>query len=305
MAFFQKLRYILPTLGGCEMTDFILKNSWVLAPAFIVVLVLVVWARKTLAGEYEIKPIDAGIALIPFVLWMASAGILKSVDVAGLVKIDVGDVFAKAARKPIDLHTRELPIKEIKAPEKQGARVIPKMIAEGREGLSFTLGYHHYDGRVVWKYMNNLSQSPKFQYVVIKEKNDDLFGLYDVSRLVGAMNPPNNDKLSVEFPLEPFHNYPSRSAVQGWVDFAEAIRNKELDSLRGLAGFIGVDKAVDRAQDKKKVLEQMEALDVSWLPVVEKSNGGKKLYGIVDRARLTASLIIDVTNQLDSARKEE
>jgi hypothetical protein len=39
----------------------------------------------------------------------------------------------------------------------------------------------------------------------------------------------------------------------------------------------------------------MEELGIDWLPV---KNADGKLDGVVDRSRLTTSLILDVTNQL-------
>lgn len=49
--------------------------------------------------------------------------------------------------------------------------------------------------------------------------------------------------------------------------------------------------------DKRDVLSKMESLKVDWLPVVDKDG---HVAGIIDQSRLTASLILDVSNQLNA-----
>jgi Mg/Co/Ni transporter MgtE len=66
-------------------------------------------------------------------------------------------------------------------------------------------------------------------------------------------------------------------------------------SLKRLPGFEGAEMAVSQSADKKQALQMMEKRNVENLPVV---NEEKRFAGIVDRSRLTASLIIDVANEL-------
>jgi hypothetical protein len=63
--------------------------------------------------------------------------------------------------------------------------------------------------------------------------------------------------------------------------------------------------AVKPDEDKKRVLGQMEQLALEWLPVVRQENGIMQFQGIVERSRLTASLILDVANQLESRKEEQ
>jgi hypothetical protein len=42
----------------------------------------------------------------------------------------------------------------------------------------------------------------------------------------------------------------------------------------------------------------MEQLGTDWLPVLDQ---GGRLVGVIDRSRLTASLILDVANQLQAS----
>lgn len=49
----------------------------------------------------------------------------------------------------------------------------------------------------------------------------------------------------------------------------------------------------------------MEKQGLERLPVVQKDNGIYHFQGVVERSRLTASLILDITNQLEDRKKEQ
>ena len=51
-----------------DLTEWVREHSWVLAPAFIVALAMILWIKARLANSIEIRPVDVGIALIPFIL---------------------------------------------------------------------------------------------------------------------------------------------------------------------------------------------------------------------------------------------
>ena len=62
-----------------------------------------------------------------------------------------------------------------------------------------------------------------------------------------------------------------------------------------MPGFIASKDAVTKETDKGQALRKMEKLNVETLPVVDKM---KHFAGIVNRSRLTASLLIDVSENL-------
>ena len=284
------------------VTEWMKANSWVLGLLFILVLTIVVWIRKRFADQIEIKPIDAVIAVIPLVLWMATAGIFKKVEVPGVFSIETRDVIVKAAREPIKLQVSRFPVKPLSTDPKKGVQEIPGLVAKGIEALSFQLEDSRYYGPAVWMYMSNLMRSPNFKYIVIVESNGSLFGIFEASRLIASLMPSNNDELMNTYPLKPFMGLPSESKVSEWTRFAKDIRNAKRLRLKTYAGFISSTEAVTTDLDKKQVLERMEKLSVNWLPVVSKEKAN--LDGIVERSRLTASLIIDVANQLQTQEAE-
>ena len=74
-----------------------------------------------------------------------------------------------------------------------------------------------------------------------------------------------------------------------------------LDVLRQLPGFVPAQEAVTQQSDKRDALNRMEKSGRDWLPVVSPQGN---LAGIVDRSRLTASMILDVTNQLQASQSQ-
>ena len=288
-----------------DLTEWMRGHSWALAPAFIVVLAAIVWMRTRLAGKIEIKPVDVGIALTPFVLWMATAGIFKKVEVPGIISFETADAIVSAAAAPIDLQVSKMPVTALTMDAKRGVSEIPKLIHSGIQVLSFRLNYGGYYGPAIWMYFNYLISSPSFKYVVITEKNGSLFGLYEARELLAVLNPENNGELLKRFPLQPFHGTPREADVRKMTDFAKALIRADEGSLRSYPGVVPVSLAVKPDADKKRVLEQMEKRGLDWLPVVKLQNGVYEFQGIVERSRLTASLILDVATQLQAKREEK
>ena len=71
---------------------------------------LLLWIKSRLANSIEIKAVDVGIALIPFILWMATAGILKKVEIPGIGTIELTDVFVDAAAVQIQDQISKIPV---------------------------------------------------------------------------------------------------------------------------------------------------------------------------------------------------
>ena len=74
--------------------------------------------------------------------------------------------------------------------------------------------------------------------------------------------------------------------------------NSAQQHLAELPSFIAGQYAVTTKTDKRSALKAMEQHHVTALPVVDEKG---RFVGMIDRARLTASLIIEVTDQLENA----
>jgi len=67
--------------------------------------------------------------------------------------------------------------------------------------------------------------------------------------------------------------------------------------LAKLPGFISGDDAVTAMISKRDALTRMEQLDVDILPVVDEQ---QRFIGTVQRSKLTAGLILQITDKLES-----
>lgn len=279
--------------------EFLITHAWVLAVVFVLLLAAVVFARHKLGSGVEIKVTDAVVAAIPLVLLMAAAGIFKNVELPGGFKFQTAEAIVAAAKQPIDAQVSALPVSPINLDEKGGVNEIPRLINEGIEALGFTIGHGGYYGPAIWLYMNALTRNPTFRHVVIQRSDGKLFGVMGATMLVAALNPIDNAELLLAHPLER-HSLPSDEQVAKWSRFAEALNKGDesgLDRLRHYPSFIGVDDAVTRTANKQQALARMDELPAEWLPVVDEPGG--RLAGIVDRSRLTASLMLDISRKLE------
>lgn len=64
-----------------------------------------------------------------------------------------------------------------------------------------------------------------------------------------------------------------------------------------LPGFVGQEAALTPDAFAQDALASMEAREADWLPVASEDG---QLLGVVDRQRLLASLILDVTSRLQT-----
>src|SRR5262249_29777059 len=179
-----------------------------------------------------------------------------------------------ASAQPIDQQVAALPVAPVEEALKGGVAEIPSMVHRGLQGLDFLLGAGAYDPHAVQEYLETLTKYPFFRFVILLNPNGSLFGMIDAGKLVTALQ--------------------DRASGQTYSSFATLINRASADDrseLAKLPGFVSASVAVTRQSDKRVVLEKMEKLGMDWLPVLKPSG---QLEGTVDRARLTASLILDV-----------
>jgi hypothetical protein len=207
------------------------------------------------------------------------------------------DAIVNAAQAPVQKAT--LPVEPVSIGAKGGLWQIPELRARQPQALSFVLGSGSYIGPVIWKYLDSFIDSPGFRYVVITT-HDSLFGLFDASVLVAALNPPNTQELSKRHPLSR-DSAPDAQEVPRWTDFATWVnRGNEAaqQRLASLPGFVAGTQAVASSADKRHVLQRMQETHVDWLPVVEEP--GRRFVGVIDSSRLTASLLLEIASGVNA-----
>lgn len=254
-----------------DITVVISVGSFVLIVAVLVLL-------RARNSRFEVRPADIVVAVLPIVVFLLVTGKLQKFEI-GESGVKIETAFVKASASAIVSQVTPLiglPAEPIRLDMKRGVEEIPQLIAGKTEGLLFRLGHGVYWGPAIEEYFRLLSRQPFFKYLIIENSNRTFFAMADARDLTGLFlvdRPP----------------YTAR-------DFAEWLNTANKEALARLPGFITSQHAVTKEADKGQTLRKMEALNVDTLPVVD--NKGY-FAGIVNRSRLTASLLIDIAENLE------
>ncbi|MBV1906151.1 MAG: CBS domain-containing protein [Pseudomonadales bacterium] len=247
-------------------------------------LVLAVFFRANYGDKYELKSIDLVLIVLPLLFVLLISGKIKVFDAFG-IKADLSELFTHAAAETINAQVGQKKSPEVdelvnmlQMASKGGVRDIPRLIENKTEALVFKLGHGGYYGPAIKQYIEALHASSFLQYLIVTDKNNKLFGIYDALDLAVHFRTARND------PYGKFANWLNQSGEAAKQDLSE------------LPGFVRADQAVSREMSKRDVLKRMDIGRVDSLPVVNKEG---KFVGTVDRSQLTASLILDVVNSLD------
>lgn len=238
----------------------------------VIALVAVLTALRARTGnKFDIKTSDIALALVPVALWMLFTDRIKELTV-GDVKIVTA--FREASASPVKNQVTPLPVADVRMDPKEGVGQIPALLRKRTEALSFRLGYGGYYGPAIADYLARLSQSPTFRYVVVTESDGKFLGMIDARQLSALLAGSGNQA----------------------DEFAHHLNRNDAAAIAGMSGFIPRGKAITKDVDKREALVQMESLDVQVLPVVDDAG---RFVGIVDRSKLTASILIEIAEKVN------
>jgi hypothetical protein len=248
----------------------------------LMVLITVVALRGVTAGRHEIRLADVAIATVPILLWLVVSGRIQKLVVGaeGITVETTRQAILTASAKPIAEQVATLPVEPVQTGPKGEAAHLPELVSREVQGLDFVIGSRGYGPEAVEQYLLELTKYPFFRYVIVRERDGSLFGIIDARKLTTVLQ--------------------GRRLGLSWGSFTEMLNRGSADDRQQMArlpGFIAAGTAVTPATGKRQVLERMETLGAEWLPVV---NANRMFIGVVERSRLTASLILDVSAQLQT-----
>ena len=253
-----------------------------------IVIVVMIIIRIKFRDRFEIKSLDIVIVMIPIAIWLVLSGRVKVFEIAGF-KIE--SAFVKASEAEIDHYDVKLPVESIRVGMKEGIGQIPQLIEAKTEALSFRLGYDGYYGPAIEKYILYLSEQPFFRYIIIIQNDGKFFGMADAREIYSTWSAV--EELRNDPELRHSTDYKagySSEQLAGWL-----IGSNTKALADNLPGYIPAENAIKEDTDKQTALAQMEKLDVEVLPVVHADG---TFAGVVERARLVSSLIIDVADKM-------
>jgi hypothetical protein len=250
-------------------------------------LIVSLMLRVFTQGKYEIKTIDLVFIILPLLFVGVATGKLRGLDLFG-VKADLSELWAKAADTQIEQQVSTVPISPvsdaiemIQTAEKRGVNDIPRLIEQRTQALAFRLGMGGYYGQAIRRYFEDLYGSSYLRYVVVNHADGRLFGVYDADDLIA---------------------YLRTLGEAGYAEFERMLNAGDEQAQQWLArlpGFVGAEHAVTPGISKRAALQAMEDLDQDALPVTDAAG---HLVGTVERAKLTSSLILAVTERLAGAQ---
>ncbi|MCY1274944.1 hypothetical protein D9M70_235740 [compost metagenome] len=237
------------------------------------------------SGKYDIRTGDLVFLVIPLVVVALATGKLKGIDIFG-VKADLTELWAAAADTKIKDQVQtaqQLTVQDavqmVEMAGKGGLGELRVLIERRIEALEFRLGQGNYYGPAIKIYFEALSGSAYLRVVVLNRPDGKLFGMFNATNLI---------------------SYLRVAGDSGYGQFQQLLNSRDEESwkqLTKLPGFVGVDAAVSSSTSKRGALARMEALGTDSLPVV---NADGFFMGTVERSKLTASLILAVTEKLES-----
>jgi hypothetical protein len=246
-------------------------------------LIVSLMLRVFTQGKYEIKTIDLVFIVLPLLFVGVATGKLRGLDLFG-VKADLSELWAKAADTQIEQQVSTVPISPVtdaiemvQSAEKRGVSDIPRLIEQRTQALAFRLGMGGYYGAAIKKYFDDLYGSSYLRYVVVNHADGSLFGIYDAADLIA---------------------YLRTLGEAGYAEFERMLNRGDEPAQEWLArlpGFVSAEHAVTPETSKRAALQAMEDLDQNALPVTDPAG---RLVGTVERAKLTSSLILAVTERL-------
>ena len=245
--------------------------------------------RALTAGKYEVQTIDLIFLVIPLLVVALATGKLRSLDVFGL-KGDFPDLWEAVGRTEIrDQISESTPstrqdavdVDIFESAAKSSLEDLPLVIGRQPEVLEFKLGHGGYSGQAIAEYVDALSG--RLRIIVVNDQEDKLFGIYKAPELISSLRFISS----------------LRSDEEGYELLAYLLNSGNETARSRLAtmpGFVGADTAVTQVTSKRDALARMEKLDTDILPVV---NEERRFVGTVGRSKLTAGLILTVSDKLE------
>jgi CBS domain-containing protein len=249
---------------------------WIIASIllFILLLAVIVLLRHKFGEKFEIKNTDIILALLPIVIWLLLSGKLTSLQFGDL-KFET--VFNKAKNEAVVNQVYDLPVTSIIGVDKARITEIDRIIRSNPQALNFVLGDKSYVADVVNQYFLQLSGST-VKYIVFETGNREFAGLITLGEL--------NLQLSG-------HGAPGQFSTEELVHW---IISGDTDKISSIKGILTRSTSITKESSKQSALEMMEKNNTDIVPVVDKNN---RLTGVVERSRLTASLLLDISKSLD------
>jgi hypothetical protein len=257
--------------------------EFVISIGSFILILLVIIAFRSRGSRIEIKTPDIIVAILPAFIFLILTGKLSKFELSES-GLKIESAISEAASSKISglekqLEFEKLPTIKVNSNTKGSVQKIPKLINDKTEALTFYLGYQGYYDQAIYKYISELTEKPYLKYLIFLDAEGNFYAMSSARRFI-----KENPKCCLAYS-----------------QLEHALVNNNIEALHKLIpDLITVDGAISSASSRRETLKKMLDLKVDTLPVLD---GNKKLIGMVDKASISGSLLLEIVSKMDSTEK--
>lgn len=250
---------------------------------FVVTIILVLFLRKKVGKDYEIKTSDIIIAIVPLAVWLLLTGKVERLKVGDFEVTLVAEAIQEAKNteisetaaliSPISSITKE--IDNIRGAPKSSLVDLDKILKSKPEALIFLMGYDNYGSTEIEQYLNKLAQST-LKYIIINDYTTGKFkGIISLELLMPQIFSKNPEFTADDLKI--------------WLE------NSNETEIYNIDGLLSSNDAIKPTTSKYVALENMQKLETTFLPVI---NEKEEFIGVIHMEQLSTSLLMDISKNL-------
>ena len=254
-------------------------DTFFIIGCFLLLISAILFLRNKFQS-LEVKGTDILLALTPVLLFLILTGRLSKLQISenGL---DIESVLTHAAQTHIKGLEMALDVQQIPTQLFNTSNHKPdltKTINNNTEALSFVLNFAHYDAAIIMDYIQKLSEKPFLKYLVFLDADNKLVGMCQIQSFIIGMNK-------------------DEQTIKNYHLFTQWLKKGEENKLANLIpGYLSANEALSLSSTRHDALKKMQIFKTSVLPVINKKG---RFIGLVDKATLSSSLLLEIYSQLD------
>lgn len=269
-------------------------NTIIAISIFVVTIILVLFLRKKVGKDYEIKTSDIILAIVPLAVWLLLTGKVERLKVGDFEVTLVAEAIQEAKNTEISestalinpIFTEDLSISREIDPLQEATKSniidLDKILKAKPEALIFFLGYGNYGPVEIKEYLDKLSQST-LKYIIIKDYTSKKFkGIISLESFMAQIF-SENPKFKVE-------------------DLRNWLKESNENAINSIEGMLTLNDAIKPTTSKYQALESMQKLETTFLPVIDNED---YFSGIIQMEQLSTSLLMDISRKLIETAPEK
>ena len=230
--------------------------------------------------KFKIEPNDIVIGLIPVILWLLLSGNITKFEYAG---VTIETAFKEAQKTSIKKDVMPIPVEGVSTMLKAGINQIDYIVSLQTDAVVFLIGYENYTGDAIKEYLEKLRNSNVKYFIFVTENNE------------------GNSIFTGLISFNDFYNaFRGSEPVASENEIAIWLKKGDKDKILNIPRMISLKYAVNEDDSRENALKKIIDSKANLLPVIDKSG---KFLGIVTEGKLSASILLSISEQLNSENK--